>query len=145
MLVTILVASILITATTAVHAVGMVAAVAIARSLWKHNSDHPLFLYHRPIRVSVVVLLMFLVSVLEVIIWATTYLLLGLFDGLEPAVYFSMVTFTTLGYGDLVLEENWRLLASFQAANGIIMFGWTTAVVIAVVQRVYGWSDSGEK
>ncbi|WP_237068353.1 potassium channel family protein [Microbulbifer guangxiensis] len=144
MLVTILVASLLIIVTTAVHAIGMVAAIEIARSLWKLKVDHPLFLYHRPMRISAVVLLMFLVSVLEVMIWAVAYMLLGLFEALEPAMYFSMVTFTTLGYGDLVLEENWRLLASFQAANGIIIFGWTTAVVIAAVQRVYDGKGSGD-
>lgn len=144
MLVMLLVASLLISLTTAVHAIGMVAAVQIGRSLWKLNPAHPLFLYNRPMRVSAAVLLMFLVSVLEVMIWAVTYLILEVFDALEPAMYFSMVTFTTLGYGDVVLDENWRLLASFQAASGIIMFGWTTAVVIAVVQHVYGWRGSGE-
>ena len=48
-----------------------------------------------------------------------------------------MVTYTTLGYGDVVLIERWRLLSSFEATNGIIMFGWTTAIVIAAVQRIY--------
>ena len=48
-----------------------------------------------------------------------------------------MVTFTTLGYGDIVLDENWRLLASFEAATGIIMFGWTTAIVLASLQSAY--------
>ena len=83
------------------------------------------------------VLLMFLVSVLEVLIWAVSYLALNAIEGFERALYFSMVTFTTLGYGEIVLDEHWRLLASFEAANGIIMFWWTTAIVIAVVQRVY--------
>jgi voltage-gated potassium channel Kch len=55
----------------------------------------------------------------------------------ETALYFSMVTFTTLGYGDVVLDERWRLMAAFEAANGIIIFGLTTAAVVAVVQRVY--------
>ena len=48
-----------------------------------------------------------------------------------------MVTFTTLGYGDVLLDEEWRLLASFEAANGIIIFGWTTAIIIAIVQQQY--------
>ena len=73
----------------------------------------------------------------EVWIWACTYLAVSASEGLEQAVYFSMVTFTTLGYGDVLLDERWRLLASFEAANGIIMFGWTTAIVIAAVQRIY--------
>ncbi|KUJ79201.1 Ion channel [Microbulbifer flavimaris] len=143
MLFKILVASLLITLTTAVHALAMVAAIQVLRSLCNLNPARPMLLYNRPMMVSAVVLLMFLASVLEVLIWAGAYLHLGLFDALEPAMYFSMVTFTTLGYGDLVLEEDWRLLASFQAANGIIIFGWTTAVVIAVVQRVYGWTGAG--
>jgi hypothetical protein len=54
-----------------------------------------------------------------------------------------MVTFTTLGYGDVLLDERWRLMAAFEAANGIIIFGLTTAVVVAVVQRVYFTKTSG--
>ena len=52
-----------------------------------------------------------------------------------------MVTFTTLGYGDITLSQQWRLLSSFEAATGIIMFGWTTALVITTVQRVF-FSDT---
>jgi voltage-gated potassium channel Kch len=87
--------------------------------------------------VAGVVLLMFLISVIEVLAWSLTYLWLGALESLEKATYFSMVTFTTLGYGEIVLDEQWRLLASFEAANGIIMFGWTTAIVLAAVQRIY--------
>ena len=54
----------------------------------------------------------------------------------ETAHYFSTVTYTTLGYGDVTLEPAWRLLAAFQAANGTIMFGWTTAIVMAVIHRM---------
>lgn len=63
-------------------------------------------------------------------------------------MYFSMVTFTTLGYGDITLGGDWRLLASFEAANGIIMFGWTTALIVAYLQRMistlYGKDDAGD-
>ena len=81
--------------------------------------------------------MMLLASLIEVLVWAVVYLWLNAIQGVEQAFYFSMVTFTTLGYGDVVLDERWRLLASFEAANGIILFGWTTAIVIAVVHRVY--------
>jgi hypothetical protein len=47
------------------------------------------------------------------------------------------VTFTTLGYGDVTLGPDWRMLAAFEAANGLIMFGWTTALVIAYMQRIF--------
>lgn len=88
------------------------------------------------ILVSALVLLLFLASVLESLLWALTYLASGAIEGLEQALYFSIVTYTTLGYGDITLNEDWRLLASFEAANGIIMFGWTTALIVAVVQRL---------
>ena len=44
---------------------------------------------------------------------------------------------TTLGYGDVTLSDQWRLLSSFQAANGTIMFGWTTALIVAAVHKLY--------
>ena len=91
----------------------------------------------RVYRISELVIVMFLASLLETLVWAITYLALNAIEGLERALYFSMVTYTTLGYGDVVLVERWRLLSSFEAANGIIMFGWTTAIVITAVQRIY--------
>ena len=119
--------------TTTIHASGMLLVI-------KMSALHQGPLTSRLKRLSLVsgvVILMFLASVLEVLVWAITYLALNAIQGLEKALYFSMVTFTTLGYGEIVLDEQWRLLASFEAANGIIMFGWTTAIVIAVVQRHY--------
>lgn len=76
-------------------------------------------------------------SFVEIAVWAGVYLLVGAVEKLEAALYFSLVTFTTLGYGDVLLDERWRLMAAFEAANGIIIFGMTTAVVVAVVQRIY--------
>jgi hypothetical protein len=84
-----------------------------------------------------IVPLMFLVSLVEIWAWAATYLVLNAIEGFDRAFYFSTVTFTTLGYGDIVLDQRWRLLASFEAANCIIMFGWTTAIVVTTVQHIY--------
>ena len=86
--------------------------------------------------VGAIVLIMFLTSIVEVLVWAFVYMGLNAIQGFEQTLYFSMVTFTTLGYGDVVLTEDWRLLASFQSANGAILLGWTTAIVIAAVQRI---------
>jgi hypothetical protein len=87
--------------------------------------------------VGEVVLVMANVSILEALLWAAAYVVLDEIQNLEQAFYFSMVTFTTLGYGDIVLDERWRLLASFQASTGILMFGWTTAILITVIQYSY--------
>ncbi|MGD8375714.1 MAG: potassium channel family protein [Acidobacteriota bacterium] len=121
--------------TTAIHGAFMTITIKALRAYARRRARGSRV---RPVQVvTSAILLMFAASLLEVGAWATTYLLLGAFSALEPAIYFSMVTFTTLGYGDIVLDGHWRVLASFEAANGIIMFGWTTAVVFAVVQRVY--------
>ena len=74
-------------------------------------------------------------------LWALAYLKIGAIEVMEAALYFSMVTFTTLGYGDITLNEQWRLIASIEAATGIIMFGWTIALVINTVQRMF-FSDN---
>jgi len=92
--------------------------------------------------VSALVLLLFFAALLEVGIWAAVYLMVGAISALEPALYFSTVTFTTLGYGDVTLSEGWRLLASFEAANGIILFGWTTALIFAVLRRLATHDES---
>jgi hypothetical protein len=55
------------------------------------------------------------------------------FDRLEPALYFSIVSFTTLGYGDIILGEDWRLLAGMTATNGLIMIGLFTAFLVEIL------------
>lgn len=76
--------------------------------------------------------------VLEIMVWAGVYKALvpvGELADLESAVYFSFVTFTTLGYGDITLSDGWRLLSGIQALNGILLVGWSTALMFAVVQK----------
>ncbi len=89
---------------------------------------------------SVLTVWMFLAIVLEAWLWALLYLFSPLISSLpdmETAFYFSMVTFTTLGFGDVVLTGSWRTLASIQAANGVIIFGWTTALIFYFIQHIY--------
>lgn len=135
MLLNIVVAAILLMATCGMHILGMILVMHLVR-----REGGELRKQIRKIRsylVAEVVLVMAFVSVLEVLLWAVTYMAMGEIQDLEAAFYFSMVTFTTLGYGDIVLDESWRLLASFEAATGIIMFGWTTAILMSVVQHSY--------
>jgi hypothetical protein len=69
-------------------------------------------------------------------LWAWVYLLIGVFNHLEPALYFSIVTFSTLGYGDIVLDAQWRLLGSLTAVNGLIIVGLNTAVLVEAITRI---------
>jgi len=97
------------------------------------------------LKLAVFVLWLFLATVIQVWTWAMLYLGLGAIGSLEQAVYFSTVTFTTLGFGDITLGETWRLLSSFEAANGLLMFGWSTALIFAAVQWVYAGRKSAAR
>jgi hypothetical protein len=72
----------------------------------------------------------------EILLWALLYQGLGLFSGLEGSLYFSGITFTTVGYGDMTLPACWRLLSVAEAVNGVLMAGWSTAQLVYVVQRI---------
>jgi hypothetical protein len=76
--------------------------------------------------------------------WAAIYLLVGELTDLASALYFSIVTSTTLGYGDITLSERWQLLASFQAMGGLILFGASTAFLLAVTRSWFSHLDDSE-
>ena len=71
-------------------------------------------------------------------LWAILFYGLGVFHTFEEAVYFSMVSFTTVGYGDVVVERDWRILSGFVSVNGLLAFGVFTAVLIEIIR---GLSD----
>jgi hypothetical protein len=85
---------------------------------------------------AVIMLLVTVGSLLQVMIWAALFLALGEFERVEPALYFSAVNFSTLGYGDIVMSGRWRLLGPLEAFNGILMFGVSTALMTAAVNYV---------
>lgn len=86
---------------------------------------------------TLIMLLMLLGNFLQMAVWAGLFLLLGEFDDFATALYFSGVNFATLGYGDIVMSAQWRLLGPMEAANGILMFGVSTAAMTAAVMDVF--------
>jgi len=90
------------------------------------------------IQLVCVVSIMLLLHLLEAGAWAVFYLLSGDLPDLETAVYFSMTSYTTVGYGDVVLSSPWRILGPIEAGVGILMFGWTTAIIVAAITRIHG-------
>jgi hypothetical protein len=71
----------------------------------------------------------------EIAAWALFYVLRHALPDLQSALYFSAVTYTTTGYGDLVLPPEWRLVGAVEALTGILMCGWSTGFFVAVVGR----------
>lgn len=85
---------------------------------------------------GLVMLLMLFGNFLQMAIWAQLFVMLGEFESFTRALYFSGVTFSTLGYGDVVLSQPRQLLSALEAANGILMFGVSTAVLTAALHDV---------
>ena len=73
----------------------------------------------------------------QLTIWAIVFRILGEFDALEVAVYHSAVNFASLGYGDIVMSDRFRLLGPLEAVNGVLMIGVSTAVLMNVLQDAY--------
>mgnify|MGYP006282141021 CR=1 FL=1 len=76
-------------------------------------------------------------------LWAIALRLLGVFLTMEASVYFSIVAFTTLGFGDILLPVEWRLLAGMSAVNGLLMIGLLTAMLVEVLRRVRNIQTEG--
>jgi hypothetical protein len=85
---------------------------------------------------GLVMLLMMLGYFVQIGIWAGLFMLLGEFGEFATSFYYSGVTFATLGYGDIVLSERWRLLGALEAGNGVLMLGISTGVMTAAVKEV---------
>lgn len=123
----------LLVVTTSIHTVCTGVVLAVLRSVRAtFMASHSRIL--ALLVIAAIVILLFASALIESSLWAACYLSLGALSSFEEALYFSNVTFATLGYGDLTLDPDWRLLSSIQAANGTILFGWSTALVFAVVQ-----------
>lgn len=93
--------------------------------------------YDAPIEPFLTVIAVFwslLSHMAHVWIWAGALIGAGAFDRLEPSIYFSLVSYTTLGFGDIILGDEHRLLAGLIAVDGFIMFGWTTAFTVNLLQ-----------
>ncbi|MEZ5913615.1 MAG: ion channel [Paracoccaceae bacterium] len=68
--------------------------------------------------------------------WALAFWFLEVFATLEASVYFSLVAFTTLGFGDILLPNDWRLLSGMAAANGLLNFGLLTAILVETLRQI---------
>jgi voltage-gated potassium channel Kch len=79
--------------------------------------------------------IMFL-HIIQTTLWALFYYFQGLFSDLETSLYFSMVSFTTLGYGDVLLPRRWRLLGVVEGFSGVLLCGVSTAFIFAVVNAM---------
>jgi hypothetical protein len=83
----------------------------------------------------VTALVLMAAHICEVIVWALAYIVVDAAPGGSGIVYFAFVNYTTLGYGDITPREDWKLLGPMTAMNGVLLFGWSTAVIFHVLNR----------
>ena len=117
----------------AIHAAVMAAVVGPARRALKWERRRPQAWLAAAMVATVGVLMV--AHVAEVGMWALAYALLGVVPPGADVLYFAFVNYTTLGYGDVVPVERWRLLGPMAAMNGVLLFGWSTAVIFEVLRQ----------
>lgn len=118
-----------------IHALSLLATVSYVRHEKKAGRTGVGFW----VDIGIVAKVMFIALIghlVEIALWAFLFLICGEFHEFGAAYYHSAVNFTTLGYGDLVMTPSWRLLGALEAADGLLMFGLSTAVIFAVIQNM---------
>jgi hypothetical protein len=116
-----------------IHAFATVNAISVARRAGLKHAVRPR-LHLMGVMVATVLVLM-LVHTIEVVVWALSYALVGAAPEGSDLLYFAFVNYCTLGYGDITPVKEWRLLGPIASMNGILMFGWSTAVLFEVLIR----------
>jgi hypothetical protein len=116
-----------------IHALVMVVVIQVARVMSGKTICSPSFQLISTIIATVFVLMA--ANTLEVIVWASVYFLADAAPAGASLVYFAFVNYTTLGYGDVVPVERWHLLGPITAMNGVLLFGWSTAVIFEVLRK----------
>lgn len=141
MLVNLLVGTLVISLTVVTHTWGLIAVTHAMAQLTARFRLHGR--RSRILAMVSTVVGVFAILTVEVWMWAGFFYGLGVVDGFETALYFSTVSFSTLGYGDVVPVEQWRIFAALEGVDGFLLIGWSTAYLVAAGIRV-GPFHSGE-
>ena len=116
-----------------IHALVMTIVVEVARFASGEKKSHP-ELFLMAVMIPTVMVLM-TAHVLEVFVWSLAYAMFDVGPAGADLKYLAFTNYTTLGYGDIVPVERWRLLGPITAMNGVLLFGWSTAVIFEVLRR----------
>jgi hypothetical protein len=119
--------------TIAIHAFVMTTVVAVARAMGAKRQAHS-SLVLVVVMIPTISILM-LAHLIEVFVWASAYSILDVVPAGADPVYFAFVNYTTLGYGDVLPAQIWRLLGPLTAMDGMLLLGWSTAVIFEVLRR----------
>src|SRR5262245_7499753 len=117
----------------AIHAAMTIVVISVGRSVTKKvRTAWP--------RTQLIVIMVVTVSILvlahvaEVLVWAAFYALADVAPPGKSAIYFAFTNFSTLGYGDIIPSERWLLIGPMTSMNGALLFGWSTAIIFAIMR-----------
>jgi voltage-gated potassium channel len=122
--------------TVIIHGAGAQASARRVAGLWTGRKDRP-GRFAAELLMAQLVGALLLLHIAEALVWALFYVLAGALPDLETAAYFSLTSYTTVGYGDVVLPEAWRLLGPIEAAVGVLMLGWSTGILVVAIGVIY--------
>jgi voltage-gated potassium channel len=125
----------LVAFTALLHLGGLAALIALLET---HGGRvrTPHVIIDQALLVLMAVFSLFALHGVEIWAYAAAYLSAGEFHDFEDALYFSTSTYSTIGYGDLVLSRAWRIVGAIEGVNGIILLGWSTAFFLSIVRRL---------
>lgn len=115
----------------AIHAIAMLVILQAREAVHANAPTHPIL---RLVGIMIAAVSMLMVAhLLEVAVWSIAYRLVDAVPEGSDTLYFAFVNYTTLGYGDIVPVVRWRLLGPMTAMNGVLLFGWSTAVIFQIL------------
>ena len=125
----------LVSACVTIHGVGMMLGLRWLTHAWPQSEHH--FSLPRTFWILIrVVFGLLLLHLLQITVWAGFYHLSGCFQDFNTSSYFSATSYSTLGYGDVLLPATWRVFGPIEAVTGVLMFGWSTGVLFAIVNHL---------
>ncbi len=136
MMIQLILATIMVVITVLIHGAGI---TGLARGLQidtKAAEEHHHFSVKRAFLILIIVLALFTLHGIEIWLYAALYLIIDAVKTLEAAVYYSTITYASIGFGDSEMARPWRLVGAIEGINGVILLGWSTAFFVTVVARL---------
>ena len=127
----------------AIHAIVMAAVLWVARLADERATSRPSLRLVAVMIATVSVLMA--AHIAEVVVWSIAYAMVDVAPPGSDLIYFAFVNYTTLGYGDVTPLQRWQLLGPMTAMNGVLLFGWSTAVIFAVLRKTMVASGTEEE
>ncbi|HVJ32516.1 MAG TPA: potassium channel family protein [Terriglobia bacterium] len=128
------IAAFLVTTTVIIHFFGLFLLTAFVRVNQKRLGRDNMHIDQIAVLIAAV-LGLFAIHSAEIWLYALFFDFMHVFPTLEDALYFSLTSYATIGYGDVVLSHQWRILGAIEGVNGILLLGWSIAFLVGVVGR----------